>query len=139
MEANMSEDKKPESSLTEEFRSLGKNLIDAAHATWDSPERQKLQKEIEDGMLEFRDAVNKEAEHWNESPTAQRLRADAENLGERVRSSEIEGKIRDELLIVLKSANLELENLANRWSPAQTSEDDDETETPREDADQEEQ
>jgi len=108
-----------DSNLAEEFRNLGKNLVGATRAAWDSPQRQKLQQEIESGLQDVRDAIRKEAENWGESTTAQRLREDVENVSERVRSSDIENTLRRELLAALHNVNQELEKLTERWVPGE--------------------
>lgn len=112
----MNTEKESEGNLSEEFRKLGKNLVDAAQSAWESPERKKLQSEIEQGLSEFQGAMKEEIDHWRESPTAQRVKADIEDVSERVRSSEIEKNIREELLVALRSANSELEKIASRWT-----------------------
>lgn len=117
----MSDQEQPESSITEEFRKMGKNLVDAVHAAWDSPERKRLQGEIESGLSEFQSSVNEEIEHWSESPTAQRMKSDAKDVADRVRSSEMEKNIRHELVTALRSINAELEKVSSRWSETETS------------------
>lgn len=116
----MSDQEQPESSITEEFRILGKNLVDAVHSAWDSPERKRLQGEIERGLSEFQNSVSEEIEHWSESPTAQRMKSDVKEAADRVRSSEVEKSIRQELITALKSINIELEKVSSRWSAGET-------------------
>ena len=115
----MNAEKENEGNLSEEFRKLGKNLVDAAQSAWESPERKKLQGEIEKGLLEFQGAMKEEIDHWRESPAAQRVKEDIKDAGERVRSSEIEKNIREELLVALQSANRELEKIASRWTSSE--------------------
>jgi len=116
----MTDQEQPESSITEEFRILGKNLVDAVHAAWDSPERKRLQGEIERGLSEFQNSVSEEIEHLSESPTAQRMKSDVREAADRVRSSEVEKSIRQELITALKSINTELEKVSSRWSASET-------------------
>lgn len=120
----MSEEKPGEGNLTEEFRKLGKNLVDAARAAWDNPERQRLQGEIERGLTEMRDSMRKEYEYWRESPTGQKVRQDVSNIGEKIRESDIENKVRGEMISTLHQLNEELQNIANRWSTTQESDSD---------------
>jgi hypothetical protein len=115
----MSDQEQTESSITEEFRILGKNLVDAVHTAWDSPARTRLQGEIERGLSEFQNSVSEEIEHWSESPTAQRMKSDVRDAADRVRSSEVEKSIRQELITALKSINTELEKVSSRWSAAE--------------------
>jgi hypothetical protein len=112
----MSESTPPEENLADEFRNLGKNLANALQAAWDNPERKRIVKEVETNLNELGDTLKNEAEHFSESPTAQRLKSDIEQLGERVRSSETQEKVRREVIKILQSANNELKKVIDRWS-----------------------
>ena len=113
----MTEGQQPDNNLSDEFRNLGHNLINAMRAAWDNPERKKLQQEIEDGLEEFASTVKAEADHFSQSPTGQRLRSDVEGLQERVRTGEVETKVRDELLNALRTVNAELEKVTGKLQP----------------------
>ena len=115
----MNIEKENEGNLSEEFRKLGKNLVDAAQTAWESPERKKLQSELEKGLSEFQGAMKEEIDHWRESPTAKQVKADIEDVRERVRSSELEQNIREELLVALQSVNAELEKIGSRWTASE--------------------
>lgn len=119
----MSENPNPEENLTDEFRSLGENLVKTLRAVWESPERQKLQQEIEDGLAELASGMRKEASNFHQSPTGQQLKSDFEDLRQRVRSGEAETKAREELLKALKMMNAELKKAASRWEASDTKED----------------
>jgi len=56
-----------------------------------------------------------EAEHMRESPTGQRVKADAEELRERIRSREIETRVREDLLAALRSINTQLRKVSEHW------------------------
>ena len=109
----MSEEKTTDANLKEEFRNLGRNIADAARAAWDTPERQKLQSEVEAGLMEMRSTLKQEYENFNESPAGQKLKQETSDLGDKVRSQEIEGKIRSELVSALQQVNKELQNLTD--------------------------
>lgn len=110
----MSEEK--DDSIAKEFRNLGKNLADAARAAWDNPERQRLQSEIESGLSEMGSTMRQEYEHWQESPSGQKVRKDVTNLSDRIRESDVENRVRNEMITVLHQLNQELENLKSRWT-----------------------
>ena len=131
----MTKNNEPEETLADEFRLLGKNLVDTAHAAWDSPERQRLQKEIEEGLSELGTTMTREYEQFRESSTGQKLRDDVNDISERVRSSEIDTKIRADLISALQQVNTELEKITNRW--ASTFTDESETETQADDTGEE--
>ena len=103
----------PESGLTEELGILGKNLIGVLRAAWDRPERQKLQQEIEGGINELGNTLRKEAKNVTENPVSQRIKTEVDDLSSRVRSGQLEGKVRDELVNALHLLNTELEKVAS--------------------------
>gem|GEM_PF-559171 len=112
--------KDPEESLVGEFTSLGKNLIDVLRAAWDRPERQKLQQEIETGLVDLGVTLRKEAKAVSESPVTQRVKTEVEDLGTRVRNTQIETKVREELIGALHIMNAELAKVANVLSTSGT-------------------
>ena len=118
----MNEQMPPEEDLTQEFRNLGKNLAEALRTAWEHPERKRLQEEITNGLNEMGDTLKQEAETFAESPTAQQLKSDVQQIGERVRSPEVHTKVRQELLTVLQTANNELQKVVQQWSAAQAQE-----------------
>ena len=118
----MSESTPSEDNLAEEFRNLGKNLMDAFRTAWETPERKKLQQDIESGLNELGNTLKEEYDTFNESPTGQRLKADAEDMRERVRTGEAEAKVRSDLLIALRTVNDELQKVTARWAASQPSE-----------------
>ena len=112
----MSEDKKSEDSLINEFQTLGENLVNTFRAAWDNPERQRLQKEIEDGLVEMRSTMKQEVDSFRESPTGQRLKSDIDDIHDWVQNSNAEDQIREELIKALNIANTELKKVADKLS-----------------------
>jgi hypothetical protein len=100
--------------IGDELRALGDNLIAALREAWGTPERQRLQNEIETGLADLGSSLKKAAADFETSPTGQRLKADIDDFGERVRSGEVESKLRSELLEALRAVNSELEKAAAR-------------------------
>ena len=115
----MAENEIPDENLSDEFRALGLNLVNALRTAWESPERKKLQGELEEGLSGLATTLSNEIENFQESGTGQRLRSDAAELRDKVRDSKTEKKIRDELIKTLHIVNTELENTAQRWSPTE--------------------
>ncbi len=111
----MSETKKNEDILADEFRNLGKNLAEVMRAAWESPERKNIQAEIETGLDDLGKSLNHEVNSFRQSPSGQRLKEDVEELNQRIRNGEVTTKARDELLAALKRANEELQNVLSRW------------------------
>jgi hypothetical protein len=118
----MAETQKSESTLVEEFRYLGQNLIEVLHAAWDSPERRRLQQEIGEGLSDLAVTLRQEIQVFQESPTGQKLREDVEDLRQRIRSGEAEAQVRGELLTALQRVNSELAKAAERWNASASQE-----------------
>ncbi|MFC2053861.1 hypothetical protein ACFLV7_06120 [Chloroflexota bacterium] len=124
----MEESAQPEDNLADEFRNLGKNIVDAVHTAWERPERQRLQEDIEKGLSEFGTAIRQEADKFNKSPTSQRMKSDAEKIQTRFKNGEFETKVRDELLSALQAVNSELEKVTGKFKvPESEQAPDDET------------
>ncbi len=100
-----------EGKITEELSSLGKNLIGILRAAWERPERQKLQQEIEGGISDLSSTLRKEAKAVSDSPVSQRIKHDVNDLGNKVRSGQVEAKVREELVDALRALNVELEKV----------------------------
>jgi hypothetical protein len=112
----MSENPKNENNLADEFRNLGQNLIAALQAAWDSQERKQFTDEMVKGIDELGSTIRQEAERFSTSDTAQKIKDEVEEAGEKMRSSETKDKIRQDLLAALQTANLELQKVIDRWS-----------------------
>ncbi len=115
----MADNEIPDENLSDEFRALGNNLIKTLRTAWESPERIKLQSELEEGLSGLADTLSSEINDFQESETGQRLRSDAAELRDKVRDSNTEKKIRDEIIKTLQIINTELEKTAQRWSPTE--------------------
>jgi hypothetical protein len=102
-----------EGKLTEELGSLGRNLIGVLRAAWERPERQKLQQEIEGGLTDLGNTLRKEAKAVSDNTVTQRVKSEVEDLGSRVRSGQVEAKVRDELIGALHIVNTELSKVAD--------------------------
>jgi len=116
----MEENTKSEENLADEFRNLGKNLVDAVHTAWERPERIRLQEDIEKGLSEFGSAIKQEADKFNESPTSERIKSNAEKMKTRFQNGEFETKVRDELLTALQAVNFELEKVKDKFKVSET-------------------
>ena len=127
----MTENPSPEENLSEEFRQLGKNLAEVLRGAWESPERKKLQQEIADSLSDLSNMMRTEAEHIRESPTGQRMKADAEDLRERIRTGEVESKVRQDLLAALRLINDQLRKASEHWSKTES----DQTDAPSTESD----
>jgi hypothetical protein len=96
----MTEGEPNRNELNEEFRNLGKNLIDSLKSIWDNPERIKLQQEVEEGLDTFASTIKQEAEKFRQSPTGQQLELELDDLNQRIKSGEAEQLARQEFIKV---------------------------------------
>ena len=115
----MDENDKSQDSLVDEFRNFGQNLVGTLRATWESPERRLIQEEIEEGLSDLAVTFKQEAEAFRDSPAGQRLRSDAEEFRQRMRSGEVESQIRNELLYALRRINSELIKVSASFSESE--------------------
>jgi hypothetical protein len=112
----MTDDPRPEGKLEDEFQILGKNLVAALRAAWDTPERKHVQEELITGLNGLGSTLKQEADNFASSPAGQQIKNGVEQVGERLRNAETQEKVRQELLNALKAANLELQKVIERWS-----------------------
>jgi hypothetical protein len=103
--------------VASEFKDLGENLKSILQNAWESEERKNLQREIESGLANLGKTLEQAAKEFKESEAGQRLKADAEDLHQRIRSGEVETRVRDDLLAALRKVNSELEKVLSRKSP----------------------
>jgi len=100
--------------ILDELREMGKNLREALQSAWDSEERKKLQKEIEEGLSEVSSSLNQAASDFKNSPAGQTLKSDVADFQERVRTGEVESKVRSEILDALRIVNSELKKVGKK-------------------------
>lgn len=111
-EENMNQTQQSGSEIAEELRILGLHLREMLRTAWESPERKKVQQEIQNGLTDLGATINSTANEFSASPTGQTLKADVEDIKQRLRSGEAEAKIREEILKTLKMVNAEMEKVA---------------------------
>jgi hypothetical protein len=110
----------PQGNLAAEFRELGKSLTNILRTAWESEERVQLQTEIESGLSELGTSLNKAANDFAKTPTGQRLKGDVQDFSKRVQSGEVETKIRENMLEVLRTVNAELQKFSTKSSSDKT-------------------
>lgn len=127
-------DQAAEENLADEFRDLGKNLIVLLQTAWDRPERRKFQQDLETNISELGNTLRKEAHTVADSQISQRIKSEFDDLSGRVRSGEVEAKVRGELLSALRSLNTELTKISSHLSstPAQAPTEETPAESPQE-------
>jgi len=103
-----------ENDIVTELRELGKNLQALLRANWESEERKKVQAELQAGLNDLGKSLSQAATEFQESPAGQTFKADLEDLHERIRSGEVETKVRSEVLNALRLANEGLKKAAQK-------------------------
>jgi hypothetical protein len=53
----MSENPQSDEGLADAFRKLGVNLVETLRSAWDTPERKKLQQEVEEADRQYKERV----------------------------------------------------------------------------------
>jgi hypothetical protein len=105
-------------SLSEEIKNLGKNLISFVRSAWESQEGQKLQQEIQAGMIELSQSLKAEVEKFSDSAPGQKIRNDIQNFQEKINLGNAEEELLIEIKNSLHSLNQELEQFSEKlFSP----------------------
>ncbi len=111
-DTNPNEKKTP--NISDELDELGKNLRAALQAAWESEERKKVQKDIEQGLANLGASLSQAADDFSKSPTGQSLKADVKDMQERWRSGEMGSKVRSEVQDALHKVNDELQKATRK-------------------------
>ncbi len=106
----------PQKDLADELRELGNHIKDFLHAFWESQERKRVEQEIETGMSNLGDSLNRAANEFQHSPTGQRVKEEFDTISERIRSGDMEASVRRDFLSALRTANSELEKALKKMS-----------------------
>ncbi len=100
--------------LAAEFLKLGQNLKQAAEAAWVSPEGQRLRGEIKSGLQALEKGLSEAAAEMTTGETGQKLKAEVEDFSARVRSGQVEARLREDLLAALRAVNTHLDKAAGQ-------------------------
>ncbi len=107
----MDPDSKQSKSVENEFERLGENLRKAVEEAWQSEERKRISQDLQAGIEEFAEALNRTAKDFIESPTGQKMRTEVDDFSRRVQEGEVADKVESELLTVLDRLNQKLEEV----------------------------
>ena len=116
----MSENPSPQESIADEFKNLGKNFVNLFKAAWESQESQQLQQEIQDGVEEFGESLKNEYNNFTATPTGQRIKTDLQDFQNKLKTGEVEEKIRTDLTSALRTLNQELQRFTTQFNNNQT-------------------
>ena len=110
----MSEEQKPQSEIGQEIESLASNMRQVLQAIWEREERKQVQKEIQVGLAAFGAAMNELLKDFQEGATADRIREEVDDLGERIRSGETAQKAQSNMVDILRKINADLERAGEK-------------------------
>jgi len=105
----MTEEKKSNSEIGNEFEKLGENIRQAVQGVWESEERKRIGKEIHDGLIEIGATFTRLGDEFVESSGAQRVREEVDDFSERIQGGDVAKKINDDLVSLLQTINQKLE------------------------------
>lgn len=111
------EAKKKEPDVSEALRNLGRQFAETMQAAWNSQERRELETEVREGVQYFSEEVQRVFKEAKESPTAKRVKEEAEEVKTRVEAGEVTQKTRSGFVEGLRWLSRELEKLAQQFSP----------------------
>lgn len=112
----MSEPTSNSDSVSDELKRLGSNLKSVLSAFWESEERKSATRQLEQGAAEVSNAIERLANDVTNSETSKRLQSDVDDFTRRIRSGELESKVREDMLATLHKVNQELNQFTRRWS-----------------------
>jgi len=111
----MNEEQNPQDEIRNEFRQLGRNLFKVMQNTWESAERQKFQREIEEGLSEFANTMKEEAKKFEDSQAGQQIKSEFMEIKERLHNGDVQETVRGEILKALRVVNLEIDKATQAW------------------------
>lgn len=111
----MSDQKPPQSSILDEFRSLSENLKRTFTTAWQSEERQRIQQELEEGINEVGSTLKSMAAEFEESPTGQEIKRTIADVQDPERRLELETRFRTQFTAAIRSLNAELVSILENW------------------------
>jgi len=113
-EAPASEEVREDRAIVNELEKLGKQLIGAAKAAWESEERRKLQDEIATGIQKIGQELGVTLEKASESEQVQEIRTRAGKVATDIQQTDVVDEVRKGLLVGLEAINRELSKLLDR-------------------------
>lgn len=108
------EEVREERAIVNELEKLGKQLIGAAKAAWESEERRKLQDEIATGIQKFGKEIGVTLEKAGDSEQVQEIRTRAGKVATEIQQTDVVEEVRKGLLVGLEAINRELGKLLDR-------------------------
>jgi ClpP class serine protease len=109
--------------ISNELKNLGRQFAETLQSAWNSEERQRIEKEVREGVKSFIGEVDRVFQDANSSAAAERIRNEAANVKTKVDSSDIGKKAQSSLAQGLKWMSEELNRLADKFTAPEKPED----------------
>ena len=110
-------DSTPQGSLGDDIRDLGKSLGDFFKSAWESEERKNIEEDLTDALNDVADTFRQLADDFTTGETGQQLKAEYEDLRERVETGEFKDKAHSEISKAIQSVKNELDKFSESWTP----------------------
>ncbi|MCE1253417.1 MAG: hypothetical protein LWX83_07700 [Anaerolineae bacterium] len=101
--------------VSDELRKLGENINQFIKTAWETPERQKIQQEIESSLNTLGTSLNQAADEFSKSPAGQQIKTDLDDFGQRLNNGQVEERIKSEVSNILNLVNQHLEKTTRQW------------------------
>jgi hypothetical protein len=105
--------------IADELQNLGRQFAATLEAAWNSEERQRVEKELREGLNHFAEEVGKVATEVTASPAAQKVKEEASEIKGKVETSDIGRKSRLLFAQGLSRLSEELAAISTRLTPAE--------------------
>ena len=103
--------------VADELKDLGRQFADTLRTAWNSQERQRIENEIREGIKSFANELDKAISEAKDSQTAARVREEAEQVVNKVESTDVGRRVRSGLVQGLQWLSEELGRLADQFTP----------------------
>ena len=104
------------SDVVEELSNLGREFAATLGSLWNSEERQQWEKEVKKGVQTFVNEVDKVVREVRQGEASQKLRQEADNLGEQLKADDIAHKAKEGMVQGLRWLSEEMNNLAEQFA-----------------------
>jgi uncharacterized protein YdaU (DUF1376 family) len=111
-----------EADIAAELAELGRKLRMTVDAAWTSQEREKMQREIEDGLVRLREELNKAAKVARESELGAKVQAEAERVRAELEGKQVSTEIRKGMIVGLRALSSALDKVAGSFTPSEQAE-----------------
>ena len=121
MSTNIPNNEKPkgEVDIAAEFAELGKKLRSTVETAWGSQERQKVQKEVQEGLIKLRDELDKAAKSLRDSEPGQKVEVEVKRVREDLETGKVADDVRVGIVSGLRGIGAALDKLADSFTPAE--------------------